>query len=382
MLRPRIIVVILRIMLATADLQYSLDPARIATRPAEPRDSARLLVVSRSNPAARQHLVFNQITDLLNPGDLLVTNRTRVLPARISARREDTGGKVQGLFLSAPAPNTWRCLLKSNGRLRSAQRLILQDNPPITAELIERDEDAWLLRIEAENPDPHAILSGIGATPLPPYITAARRASEIEIDDALDRDWYQCVYADRGASVAAPTAGLHFTPKLLSRLEAKGIATAEVTLDVGAGTFKPIETESVEDHPIHTERYLVPEATRRAIEQTRAAGNRVVAVGTTTARALESIALNEWAGADGCGGGGVWGGVGGWGATNLMILPGYQFQAIDALITNFHQPRSTLLALVAALLPEGLPRILDLYAEAARLEYRFFSYGDAMLFLP
>ena len=357
-------------MLRTDDLDYPLSNDRIAQRPAEPRDAARLLVVPRSTPTELLHTHFHRITDRLNRGDLLVINRTRVLPAKIVARREDTSGKVTGLFLDAPEPNIWRVMLKSNGKLREKQRIILQTTPPIAAELIEREHDAWRIRLEADQTDPAQILAEIGATPLPPYITGARRVAGTEIADTQDREWYQCVYAGQGASVAAPTAGLHFTPALLSQLTQSGVQTAEVILDVGAGTFKPVETEFVEDHPIHSERFFVPDATRLAIDQTRAAGGRVFAVGTTTTRALESAAAQAWANTDH------------WHTTDLMILPGHRFQAIDALITNFHQPRSTLLALVAALLPGGVPQIREIYAQAAALEYRFFSYGDAMLILP
>lgn len=365
-------------MLRTDDLDYPLNPARIATRPAEPRDSAKLMVVSRADPIPPTHAIFKDLPSFLAPGDLLVVNRTRVLPARIRARREDTGGKVEGLFLDSPEPNTWRCMLKSNGKLREGQRLILADAPPITAEITAREPDAWRLRIDADTTDPQSILARIGATPLPPYISAARRASETEFDDALDQQWYQCVYADRGASVAAPTAGLHFTQSLLDQLREMGVRTAEVILDVGAGTFKPVETHLVADHPIHTERYFVPAETLQAIASTRQQGGRVVAVGTTTCRALESAALQvpdllDPAAKIGEGAGG---------STSLMILPGFPFRAIDALITNFHQPRSTLLALVAALVPEGVPQIKQLYALATDADYRFFSYGDAMLFLP
>jgi len=376
-------------MLRTSDLDYDLPADLVATRPAEPRDGARLLVVRRSEPADRRHLVVRDLPGLLEAGDALICNTTSVLPARLFARRE-TGGRVEGLFLRqrpdiAPpdgAAGVWELMLKTNRRPRVGERLTLTtpsgDPRDAHLTLLSRDEASgeWTASVggEAASPDAPATLSAVGATPLPPYILAARKARRDETNDDADRRWYQTVFNDpatadsEGASVAAPTAGLHFTPDLLEAIDRAGAVRASVVLHVGAGTFKPIETDTVEAHPMHSERCFVPSRTLAALDAARAAGHRRIAVGTTTARALESVPAGhhgDWAG-----------------STDLLITPGYEWRRLDALMTNFHLPRSTLLAMVAALFPGGVPDLLDIYREAIVERYRFYSYGDAMLILP
>ncbi len=346
----------------TDELDYPLPESLIATRPAEPRDSARLLV----HHVGRNETEHRRVSDLpayLEPNDVLVFNASRVVPARLIGARVDSGGRVEGLYLDALPDRGWRCMLKSNGRLRTGVRIELvgpRGGATTVIELIERDGAGWIVR--ADDPgDAATILERVGHTPLPPYILRARAEA---VDDATDRAWYQTVYATAAArSVAAPTAGLHFTPTLLDAIDAAGATRTEVILHVGAGTFKPVTADDLRDHDMHSEQYEVPDGALDALEAAVAAGGRRIAVGTTTVRALESATR----------GGGVR-------ATDLLIEPGYVFRRVDALMTNFHLPRSTLLALVAAL--TGLDRLKAIYAEAVDRGYRFYSYGDAMLVLP
>ena len=374
LLRPRHV-------LPTDALDFELPESSIATRPASPRDHARLMVLSRSAPDRLEHRRFHELDTLLDPGDLLVRNAARVLPARFEGTRVGTGGRVSGLFLAERIPGTWHVMLKSNGRLREDDRIELPAGAEaVRLRLVERAEEGWIVRTtdEADAPvgDPAPVtLERCGATPLPPYILAARRTRDEDVTDAIDADWYQTVYArdDAARSVAAPTAGLHFTDGLLARLASRGVRAADVILDVGAGTFKPIQAETVEAHDIHSESFHVPQATLDAL---RGASRRVL-VGTTTVRTLESLpaALPDEPVST---------------STNLLIAPGHQFRWTDALITNFHLPRSSLLALVAAFLepgatssgPAGLDRLLSAYRCAIDEGYRFYSYGDAMLILP
>ncbi len=345
------------------DLQYHLPPELIAQHPCSPRDAARLLVLDRATGAIR-HRVFRDIGDYLGAGDCLVLNDTRVLPARFFCRRS-SGGRIEGLFLHAQSDTTWRMLLRPSARLRIGERLIVcgrgADGPPagVVLELLERPvHREWRVR-----PDPavapHDLLERVGEAPLPPYI---RRPEGPDADDAAR---YQTVYADRAGAVAAPTAGLHFTPELLGALEGKGVRRAAVTLHVGLGTFAPIEVDDLEQHPMHAERFSVGAAAAETIAATRAAGGRLIAVGTTSVRTLESFGDRPVGAAEG--------------ETRLFIRPPFVFQHVDRLITNFHLPGSTLLALVGAF--AGMDRIRAAYAEAIRRRYRFYSYGDAMLIL-
>lgn len=372
-------------MLRTSDLDYHLPDGLIATSPAEPRDSARLLVVDRRDPARREESVVRALSRFLRAGDLLVFNDSRVLPARLAGVRRSSGGRVGGLFLAERAgPGgrpAWRVMLKSNGRLRAGDIVDLLDAHAMPAmislTLLDREDDGWLVEPADSSDHPQtsapALLARAGATPLPPYILSARKQRAESVDDDRDRAWYQTVYADEThqGSVAAPTAGLHFTPALLNALEARGVRTARVTLHVGAGTFKPVEADVVEDHPIHAEWAEVPRGTFDAVARCRAEGGRVVCVGTTSARALESAPLNAHESSDG------------WlGETRLLITPGYAWKRLDGLLTNFHLPRSTLLAMVSALFERGMADLRPIYENAVRERFRFFSYGDAMLVLP
>jgi S-adenosylmethionine:tRNA ribosyltransferase-isomerase len=369
--------------LRTADLEYDLPDQLIACSPAIPRDSARLMVLSRSEPDRLEHRSIGDLPALLGPGDLLVRNRTWVHPARLTARRADTGGRIEGLYLDqCDQPDHWLAMLKSNGRLRVGMVLELLDAnahaPGVTATLTERIDDHWRLAIAADDLDPadaRLILDRVGATPLPPYITRRRRDAGLSITDKADRDWYRTIDAmpagNAHGSVAAPTAGLHFTRELLDALDNAGVRHADILLHVGMGTFKPIESETVAEHPMHTERYAAPGGTIDLLRTAHDEHRRIIAVGTTTARTLESLPADL---------SGLAGGIES--ETSILIEPGHAWRHTDALLTNFHLPRSTLLAMVAALLPEGIERLLRCYAIAIERGYRFYSYGDAMLILP
>ena len=358
----------------TSDFDYELPSERIAQAPADPRDSARMLVCERASGAVR-HRTVRDLPEELAAGDLLVVNDTRVLPARLAARRA-SGGAVELLFLEPSAPGArghWRALVRPARKLRVGEELLGPGG--LVARAIEREREpggeagaVWTVALD----DParpertvEDLLERHGRVPLPPYIERARAG---DARDPVDREAYQTVFAEHRGAVAAPTAGLHFTPELLGRLEDARVERASVTLHVGLGTFQPVVAEDLDEHRMHAERFVLPEATASAVAAARARGARVVAVGTTTVRVLESCAADDGrlrAGA---------------GETRLFVRPGTRFRAIDALLTNFHLPRSTLLMLVSALL--GRERTLELYAEAVRREYRFFSYGDAMLVLP
>lgn len=378
-------------------LDFHLPPELIAATAAEPRDAARLLVVSRTDPDRLEHRFVRDLPELLAPGDLLVTNDSRVIPARFIAVNAETGGKAEGLWLhdagrDARGRCLWTAMVKAR-RQRAGRVLAVQDRngraTGIRLEFIERDESepgAWRLAAwDEENPGAGTpeMLMRVGLAPLPPYIRSARRDAGLAADRDDDLDRYQTVYAAGEAaapepacaggsaglvgSVAAPTAGLHFTPELLDRLAGLGVARTAVTLHVGTGTFKTVEAEDLSDHPMHTERCAIPASARDAMD--RAA--RVIAVGTTAARTLEAFGKLP-AGAD----------RSAWLETELLIQPGHEWRGLHGLMTNFHLPRSTLLALVAALFPEGIDRVHAIYAEAIRERYRFFSFGDAMLILP
>lgn len=350
-------------MLTPRDFHFDLPPERIAQRPAEPRDACRLMRLQRG--AGRiEHRAFRDLAGLLRPGDLLVLNDTRVVPARFEARRP-TGGRVEGLFLRAREEGAWSVLLRNAGKCRPGEKLSLNAAGHALV-LVEREQEGqWLAR-----PEPPAAAEGllerIGSTPLPPYI---RRPGER--DDAEDRTRYQTVYARAPGAVAAPTAGLHFTPELLDGLERQGVGRAYVTLHVGLGTFAPVKAATLAGHPMHSEWYDLPADTLAAVERTRRQGGRVVAVGTTAVRVLESAARRP----------GPLAPQSGW--TDLFLYPPADFALTDALITNFHLPGSTLIMLVAAFCApgreEGRERILAAYREAIAAGYAFYSYGDAML---
>jgi S-adenosylmethionine:tRNA ribosyltransferase-isomerase len=336
-------------------LDYDLPEHLIAQEPAARRDDARLLVVRRDT-GALEHRVFRDLPDLLRPGDLLVLNDTKVIPARLVGRRERTGGKWEGLFLRE-TPDGWELLAQTRGYPRVGEPFVTESGLRLT--LAGRTaERHWLMW--PDPPGPAAdLLSAHGQVPLPPYIRKGRAAD-------ADRQRYQTVYAERAGSVAAPTAGLHFTPELLDRLAAAGVRTARVTLHVGLGTFAPVTAADPTKHPIHSEWCEVGPETVDAIHAAKARGGRVVAVGTTTTRTLESAARP--------------GGLKPFrGETGLFIRPPFEFRVTDALLTNFHLPRTTLLLLVQAFAGSELLRTA--YAEAVAHGYRFYSYGDAMVIL-
>ena len=346
-------------------LDFELPPHLVAQEPAPTREAARLMVLDRAR-GTRTHAHVPRLLDLLRPGDLLVVNDTKVRPARIFARRS-TGAAVELLLLEpAPALGTglWRALLRANRPVREGEVLQRTDGHevlPGRLRLAGRDaEGLWL--VEGEGLALEEAMAQGGVLPLPPYIQRAPGDPRT----ALDRERYQTVYAREEGAVAAPTAGLHLTHDLLARLEAGGVGCAAVTLHVGLGTFQPVRVDDLDQHRMHREAWRVPEATAAAVRATRARAGRIVAVGTTTVRTLEAAAQ---ASSDGMPAAGA-------GTTDLLIQPGHAFRAVDALLTNFHLPRSTLLALVSAF--AGREPVMEAYREAVAQGYRFFSYGDAM----
>lgn len=335
---------------------YDLPKERIAQAPAEPRDASRLLILDRTRGGLDEG-IFRDLPERLDAGDLLVLNDTRVFRARLRARRR-TGGAVEILLIAPDEDGAWRALLSPDGKIREGESLVLRDGRSIIA---GPREDRMARRISFEGgASGWEIAEALGETPLPPYIR--RREGE----DPLDAESYQTVFARRPGSAAAPTAGLHFTPALLEAVEARGIALARITLHVGPGTFLPIRAHAIEEHRIDPEFAEVPAEVCARIEETRAAGHRVVAVGTTVVRSLETAARR---------GSEAGSGFRGW--TDLYIHPPFEFRWVDAMVTNFHLPESSLLLLVAAF--AGRERILAAYAEAVRRGFRFYSFGDAML---
>lgn len=341
----------------TRDFQYHLPPNLIAQRPPEDRDGGRLMVLDRGSGAGIRHKAITDLPDLLPEGCLLVLNDSRVIPARLAARRS-TGGKVEVFLLERletqpGGQQTWRCMLRASKRLRRGEALTLlaADGEPAPVEPMVLQDQPRSGRASILLPDAAGILA-LGSIPLPPYITRAA--------DDQDTLRYQTVYAQHDGSVAAPTAGLHFTPDILEALEQGGVQVARVTLHVGPGTFTPVRTTRLEDHKMEPEAYEVPDQTAQAIQRAKAQGRPVVAVGTTVVRTLETSQ-----------------GKPGPGRSELFIYPGHEFQVVDGLLTNFHLPGSTLIMLVAALASKA--RVLAAYREAVQCHYRFYSYGDAML---
>ncbi|MEM7626373.1 MAG: tRNA preQ1(34) S-adenosylmethionine ribosyltransferase-isomerase QueA [Planctomycetota bacterium] len=380
----------------TDELDFELPPDRIATAAAEPRDAARLMVVHRDSGKI-EHARVRDLPGLgiVAPGDLMAVNQTRVLPAYLTGVRTQTGGKVTGLFVQiVPGTHsdhtdgeTWDVMLESRGKLQPGEHIDLvpgrtdQDTPDAAVaqlELLEpRGRGEWRARVTSDGPtDPPTLLGRVGQTPLPPYIRKARQARQQPEVPGGDAQRYNTVFAEpaeAAASVAAPTAGLHFTPELLAGIDGLGVRRVPVTLHVGLGTFLPVQTDTLEDHPIHSEWIDVPRETLEAIRQTRDAGRSILAVGTTTVRCLESLPASL-EGLDGF-----------TDDTELFITPDrvasgdFTYRFTDHLLTNFHLPKSTLLAMVAALPGVGLPRLLDWYRQAITDGYRFYSFGDAML---
>ena len=371
----------------TDDFDYNLPEELIAQAPAEPRDSCRLLVVDRKGSQAGtplehggtvEHRIFRDIIDYIEPGDVLVINKTRVMPARLIGRKAGSGGVVETLLLKRredvdPLGHVWECLVKPGKRLKPGAQIEYRaggahapEGAPVvlTAEVVDFVTDSRGGRLVRFEPagcnaagEPRTLDEAIhaaGHVPLPPYIT----------DYEGDPEKYQTVYAKELGSAAAPTAGLHFTPQLMDTIRSRGVNIAEVTLHVGLGTFRPVNEESIEDHQMHSEWYSVSEETAKLIHDTKAAGHRVIAVGTTSCRTLEAVAA-KYGEIKACSGN-----------TSIFLYPGVKFNCIDGLITNFHLPESTLIMLVSALY--GYEKTMHAYEVAVAEKYRFFSFGDAM----
>ena len=342
--------------------QYNLPEHLIASRPAERRDDARLMVVDRITQSVRHHTI-RDLPDLLQSGDRLVFNNTRVLPARLFGHRTHTEGRWEGLFLDQPDPGCWRITGRTRGKLCVGETLTIhppeQSSPQLILLLKEQLADgSWLVQPRTHE-DPIELLQRFGTLPLPPYIGRT-------VADEHDADRYQTIFAERPGAIAAPTAGLHFTPALVNTLQRKQIAQSTVTLHVGIGTFRPVNSKTLSEHKMHSEWCEVTDSTAASVSATQATGSNIVAVGTTSVRTLESAStggqLQQFTG-----------------ATNLFIQPGYDFQVVNQLLTNFHLPGSTLIVLVAAL--AGYELTMEAYRIAVQNSYRFYSYGDAMLIL-
>ncbi len=341
----------------TSDFDYILPEELIAQTPLEDRSSSRLLIVDRENQNYKDKH-FSDIIDYLNPGDALVLNETKVLPARIIGAKKETGGTVELLLLKEHEKDTWECLARPQKRLKPGTEVIFgkaEETPLLTATVTELyDEGITFVKFSYDGIFLE-ILEKLGTMPLPPYIH-----KKLE-----DQSRYQTVYAHNLGSSAAPTAGLHFTPELLKEIEEKGIKIVKITLHVGLGTFRPVQVDDVKKHKMHTESYEITEESARAINDVKNAGGRIIAVGTTTVRTLETVATRH--------DGKI---VADSGETDIFIYPGYEFKAVDGLITNFHLPKSTLLMLVSAFATKDL--IFKAYHHAVKEKYRFFSFGDAM----
>ena len=350
--------------LTASDFEYPLEPELIAQEPLPRRDESRLMRLSRSDGRLAHHR-FSDVPALVREGDVLVLNDTRVIPAKFTVRRQ-TGGRLEALFCRELQKGLWEVLLKGAGRCHGGETLQAEAGEPLSLKLVESlGAGSYAVRVAFAGPAVE-LLERIGSAPLPPYI---RRPGGMT--DEQDRQRYQTVYASAPGAVAAPTAGLHFTEALLDELRGGGVEIAFVTLHVGPGTFAPVKGEDLAAHRMHPEWYRLPGETAKKLNAARAAGRRIVAVGSTSLRVLETAAAR----------GGPFAETSGW--TDLFVYPPAEFRAVDALITNFHLPRSTLLMLVAAFCRPGgiggVKMIMDAYAEARRLRYRFYSYGDAML---
>jgi S-adenosylmethionine:tRNA ribosyltransferase-isomerase len=341
----------------TDELDFELPPELIAQEPAPNRADARLLHYRRTDQSI-VHRTFAELPQLLRQGDLLVFNDTKVLPARFSLRKP-TGGGVEGLFLHESSPGQWRVMLKNVGQ---GVGMTLQFSEIATQATVTENHGGGEYSVRIDPPeDPATLLSRVGRMPLPPYI---KRAKDHDARDEQDREHYQTVYAREAGAVAAPTAGLHFTPELMKDLEAKGVERAFVTLHVGMGTFKPVNAETLEAHQMHSERYTISTEAAAALNAAKRDRRRIIAVGTTSARVLESQPADQpfQDKSD---------------QTSIFIYPPYSWKHVDAMVTNFHLPRSTLIAMIAALI--GLEEQRRIYRTAIKSHYHFFSYGDAML---
>ena len=339
--------------MTTKDFYYDLPPELIAQHPLKDRAGCRLLVLDKETGKI-EHKNFRNIIEYLNPGDCLVMNNTRVIPARLYGVKEDTGGKIEFLLLKRIDLNTWNVILKPGKRARTGARFVFGDGL-LKAEVIEvRPDGNRIVRFEYDGVW-EELLDKLGEMPLPPYIK----------EKLEDKERYQTVYSKIEGSAAAPTAGLHFTNELLEDIKDKGVKTAYLTLHVGLGTFRPVSVENVEEHVMHTEHYELSQEAADIINETRKSGGRIIAVGTTSVRTLETVAEDN---------GTMKAEIG---DTSIFIYPGYKFKVTDSIITNFHLPESTLLMLVSAF--AGKENIFEAYEQAVKEKYRFFSFGDAML---
>jgi S-adenosylmethionine:tRNA ribosyltransferase-isomerase len=337
---------------------YELPPDLIAQHPAARRDQARMLVLHRTSGEI-EHRKISDIADYLRAPDVLVLNNTKVIPARVFGHKAASGGKVELLLLEETTSKVWKVLMKTSRRPKPGDSLILCSGKATATMLENGEQGEALLKIDSDRPLME-ILDEEGVPPLPPYIARKEQTRE-QIN--TDRERYQTVYASEPGAAAAPTAGLHFTPQLLQTLEAKGVAKAELTLHVGLGTFRPVSAETITDHQMHHEHYVVSTSAAQTIRRARDAGGRVVAVGSTSVRTLESLPTLGKAE----------------GSTNIFIYPPYSFRHTDAILTNFHLPKSTLLMMMSAF--AGREQMLHAYRIAVQEKYRFFSYGDCMLIL-
>ena len=334
------------------DFNYDLPEELIAQDPLEDRSSSRLMVLHKDTGRI-EHKIFRDIIDYLNPGDCLVINDTKVIPARLMGIKEDTGAAIEVLLLKRNADDVWECLVKPGKKARTGARIVFGEGL-LVGEIVDVIEDGnRMIKFHYEGIF-EEILDKLGQMPLPPYITHKLQ----------DKNRYQTVYARNEGSAAAPTAGLHFTKELLEKIKEKGVNVVSITLHVGLGTFRPVKVDKIEEHHMHTETFNISKEAADTINRTRAAGGRVIAVGTTSCRTLESAAADDGTIPARSG------------DTDIFIYPGYKFKAIDCLITNFHLPESTLIMLVSAL--AGRDNIMNAYETAVKERYRFFSFGDAM----
>lgn len=334
------------------DFNYDLPEKLIAQDPLEDRSSSRLMVLHKDTGRI-EHKIFRDIIDYLNPGDCLVINDTKVIPARLMGIKEDTGAAIEVLLLKRNADDVWECLVKPGKKARTGARIVFGEGL-LVGEIVDVIEDGnRMIKFHYEGIF-EEILDKLGQMPLPPYITHKLQ----------DKNRYQTVYARNEGSAAAPTAGLHFTKELLEKIKEKGVNVVSITLHVGLGTFRPVKVDKIEEHHMHTETFNISKEAADTINRTRAAGGRVIAVGTTSCRTLESAAADDGTIPARSG------------DTDIFIYPGYKFKAIDCLITNFHLPESTLIMLVSAL--AGRDNIMNAYETAVKERYRFFSFGDAM----
>ena len=339
----------------TSDFYYDLPEELIAQDPLEDRSSSRLMILDKETGKTEHH-VFREIIDELNPGDCLVINDTKVIPARLIGVKEDTGASIEVLLLKRHDDKVWETLVKPGKKARVGARISFGEGKLVGEVIDIVEEGNRLIRFEYEGIF-EEVLDELGQMPLPPYITHQLK----------DKNRYQTVYAKYEGSAAAPTAGLHFTKDLLKKIEEKGVVIASVTLHVGLGTFRPVKVENVLEHHMHSEFYRIEPEEAEKINAAKKAGKRVIAVGTTSCRTLESASTED----------GILKAQSGW--TDIFIYPGYHFKMVDALITNFHLPKSTLVMLVSAL--AGKEQVMRVYEEAVRERYRFFSFGDAMIIL-